>query len=1174
MPFLEHLEELRWRIIWSFVAVVVGAFVCFYLVQTFDVIGLLKRPIVPFLPEGKLFVTRPTDAFLINLKLAVIGGVVLGAPVIAWQTWIFLSPALYEHEKKKILPAVTAGFLLFVAGVTMAYFLILPAVLRILHGFGRDDFEFIITAAAYFSFATQVILAFGLVFQLPLFMVLVSAMGLLSPDFFRRHRRWAIVAAAVLAAFLTPPDPGSMIMMMGPLIVLYEIGIFLGAVAWRRRGRVGTAALLVLLATALVPEADAQEPRVNRDSLAAVHDSLRRAAPRGGMPGLPGVPDSLGRPAGLDTAAARQLGLPTSPSRSFPNPDSMIQALLERSGFRSTRYAADSLTLYAATRQIDLTGSALIRRETGTLEADTVRFLQDECRLHARGDPTLFDGGTVLVGEGDGGMSYNTCERRGVVQEALTNFDMTGVSWILRGGLAIDSASTRLYSAHSNLTSCDVPTPHYHFGAGKVKWVSNNIMVARPVVLYVRDVPILWLPFMFQDVRRGRRSGWLIPRFGINDLVRPSRGYRRNVSNIGYYLAFSDYFDVQFSLDWFSDNYISANGQIRYKWLDRFIDGNISVSRIWESGVDGGPGSRSLRLLWNHQQSFDQRTRLSASVDFATSARVVERNAVDPFLATATLTSALNFNKQFEWGTLALGGRRTQNLTDNLVTENFPNISLTPVPINLTPNVTWSPSFSLTNNRIFNQPAGVVTAPPLNGVPQVDSLFAATRTTSIRFNTPLRIGRWNWQNNIAISDFVTNRPSQQSFVDPDDSTQTVTRFFGSDFNTGIDWNTSFSLPMLFPSTWKLQPTLGIRNSTGGPFFLRNRNTNGRFVSQGKRLSLGASLSPALFGFFPGVGPLSRIRHAISPVLRWNYAPEATVNEAYARALDPSGRRGEIRSPALQTLTMSLSQTFEGKFRQAESDSTADPRNARKIKLLSVQTSAIAYDFEQAKEDGRNGWTTQTLSNSFTSDVLPGFSLRTTHDLWDGPVGFDSTAFDPFLSQVSARFRLTGSTIGRILALLAGTSQDEDEMEDARDALEVDSIPARLSSPLNRTAGSSLSRLPTGASPGGGFQASVTFDDQRFRPSPDGTERDPNRTLGFSVGFSPTENWGLSWTTQYNLTTAEFGQHVLRLDRDLHRWRATFSFVQAPNGNVAFNFFISLLDQPDIKFQYDQRTIGR
>jgi sec-independent protein translocase protein TatC len=234
MPFLDHLEELRWRIIWSLVALVVGAVVGFYLLQRFDVFALLKEPISPYLPEGKLFITRPTDAFIITLKLAVVLGGVLASPVIFAQLWRFLSPALYEHERRYIIPALIAGLGLFLAGALMAYLWVLPAVFRILYGFRIGDIEWIITADAYFGLATQIILAFGVMFQLPIVMVLLCTLGLVQPRTFRKQRPIAVVLGAVIAAMLTPPDVVSMMMMMAPLMVLYEVGILVSSILLRR----------------------------------------------------------------------------------------------------------------------------------------------------------------------------------------------------------------------------------------------------------------------------------------------------------------------------------------------------------------------------------------------------------------------------------------------------------------------------------------------------------------------------------------------------------------------------------------------------------------------------------------------------------------------------------------------------------------------------------------------------------------------------------------------------------------------------------------------------------------------------------------------------------------------------------------------------------------------------
>jgi len=1159
MPFLDHLEELRWRILWSLLAVLAGTLIGFWLVQRYDVLGLLKRPIEPFLPQGRLYMTHPTDAFVITIKLSLLVGLVLAAPVLVWQAWAFFSPALFQREKRFLIPVLLASTVLFAAGAALAYMWVLPAAFKILLGFQRADIEPIITVDAYVGFAAQMVLAFGLAFQLPLVIMLLAALGVVTPAFLSKNRRYWTLVAALIAAIITPtPDALTMLTMMVPLVLLYEVGIVLARLVSRRkaaeRGPGGAAAvLLAALLCGAAGSAAAQGVRVPARPFIKDTSLTRR------------VPGQDSTPAPIDTTAARRMGIPTQPARPLPAPDSVIQELLKRPGFNATRYAADSLTFHADTRQIDMTGRAMVEREGSTLEADSVRFQQADCRIDAMGAPKLFSEGTVLVGEG---MHYDTCERRGIVAEALTRVNQAGVAWFLRGRLEIDSASTRVYADRSTVTSSDLPLPDYHFGASRVKWVTNTLMVARPAVLYVRDVPVLWLPFIFQDLRRGRRSGILVPRFGINDLVRTNPGYRRHISNIGYYVVISDYLDAQAAMDWFAGSSIGINGQVQYRWLNQFVSGALAATRLYELGA---AHSRSLRLLWNHTQAFDLRTRLNANVDYATSAKVVQQNTVDPYLATATLRSTLNFNKQFNWGALSLGGSRSQELSSGVVTQSFPSLSIAPAPINLSEAITWSPSFSLSTDRTSNQKGGTIAGPVVNGLPTVDSVRFFSQNTAVSLGTPLRFGRWTLPNQFNLAHSVSDRRTTVTVPDPADTSRSVTRYYGEDFTTSVDWNPSIGLPTVFQGTWKLQPSVGIQNSTGGAFLLRNRHTGGQFVSQGKRLSFSASVSPSLFGFFPGIGPLSRIRHAVSPSVRWAYAPSARVPESYARALDPSGRQPLTRSPRSHTLSFGLSQTFEGKLRPPPDDST-ERAEARKIKLLSLQTSGIDYDIEQAKLPGKSGWKTSVLNNQFTSDLLPGFSFATTHDLWAGAVGVDSARFRPFLSRVSARFGVSANTVRGLVAILTGGGAERPQ--DAPDS--TPPLPGRGASGPFRGA---LDRM-SASNMGGGrrpFSMSVTFDVDRVRPTTlttATTTATGNRTVGFAMSFSPTPGWSASWDTQYNMITKEFGQHVLRLDRDLRRWHATFAFVKAPNGNFSFDFFVSLLDQPDIKFQYDQRTVKR
>lgn len=235
MPFLDHLEELRSRLIWVGLSVVVLSVAGFFIVSEFNVIGLLKRPIDPLVPEGMLMYTSPTEPMTVTLKLAFVVGVVLSLPVIIYHAWAFFSPALFEREKKIVVPALVGGFVLFLMGVAMAYFLVLPLGLRFLLGFQTEALAPIITIGEYLRFATRLILAFGVIFELPLVALLLSVLGLISADTLKKYRRHAVVGVAALSALLTPADVGTMVMMMVPLVLLYEGSILLVAVVGRRR---------------------------------------------------------------------------------------------------------------------------------------------------------------------------------------------------------------------------------------------------------------------------------------------------------------------------------------------------------------------------------------------------------------------------------------------------------------------------------------------------------------------------------------------------------------------------------------------------------------------------------------------------------------------------------------------------------------------------------------------------------------------------------------------------------------------------------------------------------------------------------------------------------------------------------------------------------------------------
>jgi sec-independent protein translocase protein TatC len=237
MPFLDHLEELRWRILWSLVAVVVGSVVGFILVLRFGVLDLLINPFYEVMgTDEKLVFLAPTEPFFLILRVGILGGVVLVSPIIIYQIWSFLGPALEKHEKRAIIPALYMGVVLFAAGVWMSYAIALPVTLEFLLFFGEGYFDQMLQAGPYLGFVTKLLLAFGILFELPVVIMILSALGLVTPAFLRKKRRHAIVIITVLASFLSPGDVVTVTaMMMIPLVFLYEFSILLSVVITRRR---------------------------------------------------------------------------------------------------------------------------------------------------------------------------------------------------------------------------------------------------------------------------------------------------------------------------------------------------------------------------------------------------------------------------------------------------------------------------------------------------------------------------------------------------------------------------------------------------------------------------------------------------------------------------------------------------------------------------------------------------------------------------------------------------------------------------------------------------------------------------------------------------------------------------------------------------------------------------
>ena len=225
LTFLEHLDELRARLIRSLLCVLVTGIAAFVFKE--ELFEIYKRPLLPLLAKNPnlLVVLSPIEPFLVYIKISAVTGIFIGLPFLLRELWAFLVPALSREEKRASLPFLVFGTLCFMGGVLFCYFLVLPAALTVLHDLLPPSVNASYSMALFFNFITAMLLAFGCAFDLPVLMVLLAKLGILHPAWLARYRRYVVVGLFVLAAMVTPPDPFTQVAMALPLWILFEVGL-------------------------------------------------------------------------------------------------------------------------------------------------------------------------------------------------------------------------------------------------------------------------------------------------------------------------------------------------------------------------------------------------------------------------------------------------------------------------------------------------------------------------------------------------------------------------------------------------------------------------------------------------------------------------------------------------------------------------------------------------------------------------------------------------------------------------------------------------------------------------------------------------------------------------------------------------------------------------------------
>ncbi|MDH3272702.1 MAG: putative LPS assembly protein LptD [Gemmatimonadota bacterium] len=956
-----------------------------------------------------------------------------------------------------------------------------------------------------------------------------------------------------------------------------------------------------LAAVAAVPEAAFAQVQ---DTLTQAPDSARLAILRRleRLARAPGADSILYVQDSVRLAQAAQGQRPSGAGS-----DSVATALLRMPGFSLTEYDAETADFDAQDRVLVLGapagGRARVAQEGSVFEADTsIVFNERTGSIRAIGD------GTFTPPSGDAvdaaNMIYDLNQGRGTAYGARTSYAQDGADWRVTGDMPF-AAPDSSFLAHAQFTSCLNDEPHYHFETDEIKIVAGSVLVARGVRLYFADVPVAWLPFMAQSLERGRSSGILTPRFSVNDIVRTSGGYRRRVSNVGFYWAMSDYSDALVAMDWFSETFFSLTSSLRYRFRRQFLEGDLSFRRYWRAD-----GSTELALDTRHSWEIDERTQLRASGRFVSNNDFVRQNSFNPQEVTQSIDSEAGLNRRFAWGSVSLSANRRQYLSDDRTEWLLPSANVSLSPITLFPAASSEASFY--NNMTWSGSGGVRRNTFDRVQPDTFDLAAANTMRTAGFaRSNLSIGRLTFSQSVDLEEDRT-LDVPDAFLLLGDGASPPDLLTGAPARDVADvrlgWSTSINYQQQLIGSTTLTPRLSL---TGSMLQSDTDSLASSFVAAPTRMSFGAQLKTDIYGFFGGVGPFEAIRHKISPSFDYQWTPATTPTDLQqevfgTRALQPKN-----------AIALTFSQTFEAKRRQEEEDEAglgsrlapavdpravgpdadplaegppsatgrgaqADDEGPRRVEqnpsvtLLAWRTSVIRYDFVEADEVGSflSGFETTRLSNQFSSDYLRGLSVSMDHELFKDDVDGSGTAlgrsFQPHLSQVNLSFSLgSSSAIFRWLGLVGGG----DDGEGAEEPGPADPTDFQGATDESSVVPGLVRETPTPEQPrtrggSGGWTANLSYSLQR--------PRDPSRLasqmLSGTVRLQPTPNWSVSWRTAYDLELAAFNDHSIRLTRDLHRWQANFDFLQTATGNWTFRFEVSLMDNRDLKFDYKQRNL--
>ncbi len=406
--------------------------------------------------------------------------------------------------------------------------------------------------------------------------------------------------------------------------------------------------------------------------------------------------------------------------------------------------------------------------------------------------------------------------------------------------------------------------------------------------------------------------------FSVNDIVRNSTGYRRRISNLGFYWAMSDYSDAVLALDWFSGNYTALTSQVTYRWNRQFLNGNLGYRQYWRAD-----GSQERALDTRHSWDMDERTQLRMSARYVSSTDFLQQNSFNPAEVTQSINSEGGIHRRFDWGTMSASANRQEYLSDNRVSWTLPSVSLNlstvtlfRAPLNRSRfwnNMTWSGRASFDRKTLARQQPDTF-----------DIGLADSETRSSGVSSTLSVGNLSFAQSVSLKEALTKGVPLAYFAVGDSGTagDVLTGDAARSIdNQDLTWNVSIGYLQRLIGSTTITPSVSFSGHALRSDTLEAANG---FVSEPSRVSFGANLKTDIYGFWPGFAGFSTIRHKLSPSFAYEWAPEKTPTPLQsqvfgARVLQPRN-----------ALSITLNNTIEAKRAESDSAQAADSTAADSI----------------------------------------------------------------------------------------------------------------------------------------------------------------------------------------------------------------------------------------------------